>query len=477
MPIVSIITQPSANALKAAYRPIVFVVRATRTDAQPKPPVVFCDVYINNVFYKSQPKSMYSKLNVSNSDWTFDVSDSIQEALRAIPAAYAGASVSEAALASCKVFCRFRSSGFDSNGFTTSEGTAPIQRTSSSAPTSGTGTESNSFYVVNSTLKHTDIQDLGVYLDRLKTGTWKPDVFPITARPAKYFIGRESNDFFRIFDKNKSCYAALTIHYRSIGQSGFQSKTADLPQPSCTSAITDINISQMGSTMMFGWTYSGSPEAFKYRINTGPWLTTNATSVTNGSLDPGTYNFEVVPFCNCTEGTGLSQEFTVVDVGSLCGAIITAVTGVQSSPGNITFNWTNSGSPVSYNYRIDGGSWINTTSKPLPVHGLTSGAHTIEIVPKCSNGSLGTGSGGEFFSSDTAAYSVTEFNSANGNHKIQRSFDDFKTAIHYRIFCSATLSHQGPFTATFASGDLISPLVSGTGPHCATALSDVTFTP
>src|SRR5689334_16037008 len=109
MPIGAIISQPESNSLKAAYRPVVLRVAATKTDNSAQPPVVYCDIYFNDVYYKSISKSQYTVLNLSNSEWQFDIQDAAQEYLKKFLGNNGEAAVVEATTIITKVFCRFRS--------------------------------------------------------------------------------------------------------------------------------------------------------------------------------------------------------------------------------------------------------------------------------------------------------------------------------------------------------------------------------
>lgn len=68
MPIQSIIQQPATNSLNAAYQPIVLRVQATSATNDPIPPVVYCDIYVNGVFYRSLSNTQYAQLNDTNSE-------------------------------------------------------------------------------------------------------------------------------------------------------------------------------------------------------------------------------------------------------------------------------------------------------------------------------------------------------------------------------------------------------------------------
>lgn len=477
MPILSIISQPATKSLNAAYRPVTFLVKAQATNGTAKAPVVYCDVYTNGVYFKTLAKTQYDKLNSSDTDWRFDIQDIVQEVLKKYLSSYGGITVEEATTVSARIFCRFRSSGIDTNGFIQSEGFAPIQGTSSAAPVPGTGVQTNEFFVINATLDHEDNQNLATNLAQFKTGTWAASAYPLTRRPAGCLICYNDNDYFPFFDAEKSCYQTLHINYRFRDQSLWRTNSVSIPAQPCTAAIGVISQVQFGNTVTISWTYTGTPEGFLYRMDGGPWIITSNTSVDFTTLADGAHEFDVKAFCNCAETVQESLYFTKVAASATCSSAITALGGTQTGIGSISIPVTATGAPPSFRYRVDGGAWIDTASNPIAITSLTAGGHFIEVFPVCANGALGTGFSGNFTINSTAIYSVINFNAANGNHNIQRSFDDGKTNVNYRIFCSGTTTFQGPFNAAFTTGLLISGLISGTGPHCNTAMTDKVFTP
>jgi hypothetical protein len=223
MPISSIITQPSSNSINAAYRPIVFVVRATETDSTPIPPVVYCDIYINSVFYKTLSKNQYYSLASGASDWLFDIQDACQEMLKSNISPNGESSIVLDLGPLINVQCKFRSSGIDTNGFVLAEDTAPIQGTGSVDPTSGTGTASNSIIVINSTLQHNQNQNLLTHLNSYKTGTWNASTFPLTHRTDNYRVCKRSSDYFPIL----SAFVpdCIRIHYKVKGSSTYTTES------------------------------------------------------------------------------------------------------------------------------------------------------------------------------------------------------------------------------------------------------------
>jgi hypothetical protein len=230
MPIISIITQPETSELKAAYRPVVLIVRAARTDDNSRPPVVYCDIYIDEVFYKTQEKTQFIGLNNNNSDWQFDIQDACQEVLDKKLATNPMSVILPVPEIMKPVFCKFRSSGLNGDGFIESEGTAPIQGTGSHAPVAGDGTQSHTFYIVNSALQHEQNQNLSTHLTfHKKNSLWGPTTYPLSHRPNGYKIGPSDADVFPIIHLGEHPLQCLILNYRLKGQRQFHSTRFCLP--------------------------------------------------------------------------------------------------------------------------------------------------------------------------------------------------------------------------------------------------------
>lgn len=224
MPIVSITSQPLTDSLNAAYRPIALTARAKRTDNTSTPPVVYCDIYINTIFYKTIAKSQPQTINVSDSDWFFDVQDACQEVFDKPISPNGGSAFYVTNSIFASVFCKFRSSGFDSDGFIVPENTAPIQGTGLNPPVSGTGTQSHTFFVVNSVLQHVDNPDLATHLDSYKVGTWDTTTYPLTHRTDNYRVCPTASDYFPIFRMSPppDC---IRLYYKYRGDSSYTVRT------------------------------------------------------------------------------------------------------------------------------------------------------------------------------------------------------------------------------------------------------------
>lgn len=238
MPIISIISQPSINDLKAAYRPVILRVSATRTDGNATPPVVYCDIYVNGIFYKSTEKTQYSKLNTTNSEWQFDISDPVQEVLKAFLPPNGGSTILPASPVMALIYCKFRSSGYSSEGFMVPEGTVPVQATGTNPAVPGTGTQSNSFYVPNSVLQHEQNQNLAAHLNYYKTGNWAGNVYPLSHRRDGYKVCKGDNDYFPLISLSDKDISCVKINYKLKGSNTLYSQSTCSEPVACAGIIS-----------------------------------------------------------------------------------------------------------------------------------------------------------------------------------------------------------------------------------------------
>lgn len=148
-------------------------------------------------------------------------------------------------------------------------------------------------------------------------------------------------------------------------------------------------------TVRFAWIGSdldGLVRTYHYRMDSGPWVTTNHTSVWFLDLQNGTYRFQVA----AEDDDGIwdpspdSRQFTVLlnqppDTQILSGP--NATTRIR----DVTFVWQGSdpdGYVVSYDLRLDGGSWSSTTATSVSYTNLTSGNHTFEVRSRDNKGDV-----------------------------------------------------------------------------------------
>ena len=199
-PSFEIIQQPTNNKIKAAYRPIVFKVEYLNN-----PPVVYCDIYFNNIYYKSLSKTNPQLDNI----YLFDISDACQEYLKSELAPINGTNANIPENYYTDVYCKFRTSVIDIwRGFITPQEIIPIQGTYNSEPIAGSGLQSNTFYVINAVLQHENNQDLESHL---QTFSQNNTILELTHRPEKYKICKDDSDYFSIVNKDLSEITSVQI--------------------------------------------------------------------------------------------------------------------------------------------------------------------------------------------------------------------------------------------------------------------------
>lgn len=355
MPIGTFILQPSANSINAAYRPIVISVRATRTDANPRPPVVYCDIYFNDVFYKTLEKTQYSSLAVAYSVWDFDIQDAAQEYLKKFLAANGEQTIKEATLVVSKALCKFRSSGIDADGFIAPEGTAPIQGTGDNDPVAGTGDSTNAFYIVNATLQHDDNQSLPAHLSAFKKRTWGPATWPLSHRPDNTKICMDDSDSFPIIHGGANDLSCLILNYQYIGQSTFHKITNCLITacPLVTNLESAV-VDNGNGTQTFTFTFDALSGAvtllnIQYRSagTSDPWTDHSGSTASPRTVTVplGLYDFRFI-----TSGSCAAQTSDALLGLGITGAVCTPVdiVGAPALPD------ATEGSVYSYSFNLTG---------------------------------------------------------------------------------------------------------------------------
>jgi hypothetical protein len=315
MPITAITSQPAGNSLNAAYRPIVFQVTATPTTGTGVPPVVYCDIYFGGIYYKSLSRT----IPLSTGAWQFDIQDAAQEYLRKYLAPNGGANLYNAAPAMTRVYCRFRSSATDFNGFVQPESTAPVQGTGSNLPIAGTGVQSNTLYVVNSTLQHEDNQDLATHLNGNKSGTWNAVTFPLTHRPMRHRLHIGNSDYFPIAYVGDSPVKCIRLYYRYKGQTNYLTVTKCFDNP-CPAIFPITAASPVDSTtqqLLFTWNampyyVTGMKIEYRKEGTTGDWsiliTDANPTITITVNAPRGVYDIWFTAIGNCQgERTGYNN--------------------------------------------------------------------------------------------------------------------------------------------------------------------------
>lgn len=215
---INLMSQPAADSINAAYKPIQFLLEVNQLPTGPATPapVVYADLYFDGVYYSSISVTDYEVLAIwifVFNLYTFDIQDKVQEYLKSrFERMYESTDgdIDNFDAYSCSVRVEFRESYVDGNGFVQTYGTTPVQGTKYTAPVSGAGTvASNTFYVLNATLRHEDAPDLSTHLAGYKEPfqtthalSHRPNNIPsagFRVGEGKYYVCAEDNDFIFAF--------------------------------------------------------------------------------------------------------------------------------------------------------------------------------------------------------------------------------------------------------------------------------------
>lgn len=235
---VALLSYPDTDEVRFAYRPIVFQVIANQnpTSSQPSP-VVFCDVYFDNVYYGTISSTDYEVAGASVIwfyIYTFDIQDMLQEYLNSNFARVFELNAlgdQENPLYekySTKVRAEFREGYIDAQGFTQVYGTAPTKGSKYVAPVSGAGTAvSTDFYVINGTVRHRDYFlpafHFYDYMDPFQQSlqlTHRPNTIAYANKViggGKYYVTREDHDYLFWFSNGfaPTWYVSVVVKYKN----------------------------------------------------------------------------------------------------------------------------------------------------------------------------------------------------------------------------------------------------------------------
>jgi hypothetical protein len=136
-------------------------------------------------------------------------------------------------------------------------------------------------------------------------------------------------------------------------------------------------------------------------LDGGAWIGTTETSVTLLALSEGSHTIEVRGLCGCANGTIAEEDFNIVAPSSACSSVVTITAVSQNGSGSASVSFTSTGPATSWQYAVDGGSFVAVPSNPFNITGLSIDSHSVEVRPVCTGGAIGT--------SDTALFDITEY--------------------------------------------------------------------
>lgn len=188
--------QPESGKILAAYQQILINAEITANIFPPITPVVYCDIYINDTFYRTLSKSFYNSKTSLVANYIFDIKRPLQDYLKQIYPSFAGSTVVLSDITS--VYVKIRLSFYNSDNLLVQDDPIPIQATDTTIAVAGAGYESNHFYVVNAKLKFTDNQDFATHTTYFRPSGWVIGSYPLTHRGQDYEVTLNDSDYYPI---------------------------------------------------------------------------------------------------------------------------------------------------------------------------------------------------------------------------------------------------------------------------------------
>lgn len=450
-------SQPATNGLYAAYRPIPIII----TTPWPIPSVVYCDIYVNGVYFRTEEKTQ-SKSIVStvSSTFEFDIQDASQEVLKKVLGACGGDDYIDANNLIASVYVKVRLGLPDGDGFVTSDALEPIQGTGTTTPVAGGGTQSNTFIIVNCVLQHEDSQDLFTHLSSYRKGTWDDDSVPLTHRPDNLEVQKEDSDYFPIITGLvPKCY---TLFYKPFGATSYSNIPWCPPPPPCVPVtISSFTMADANEGVLYSQSIPLSGTApFSITSSTIPGWMSAAISGTNlvlsGTPSSGDVDEDVSISVTVENACGTEVFTDTIDVivAPPCVPIDSDVSpdlpdGVIGT--DYVFDWAMSGTaPFTINSLVKP-SWMTVTvsGSTLQFRGTpTTAATDLTIsmeITNCTDGSLLIDTAIDVLASDTGVASMS-INNIYGSTGV-------------------TIEMVSPFFYYLSSGDSF-PLAPGQSANC-----------
>lgn len=213
---VSIVVQPELNQIQSAYKPLLIGCEATTIDGN-IPPIVYCDVYINAVYYRTFISTKANK----NNQFIFDIQDAVQEKLSFFLPPIDGNKICINNASLIDVFVKIRTAKFNSSGLIESEQIAPIPETEDSIAVIGQGFQSNKFQAINLLIQHEENQDVNALLENYKTNQWNDEALPLTKRHEINYLTNNQCSYFPFLSEKS--IKKIRMHVKFKGNSDIKS--------------------------------------------------------------------------------------------------------------------------------------------------------------------------------------------------------------------------------------------------------------
>jgi chitodextrinase len=137
--------------------------------------------------------------------------------------------------------------------------------------------------------------------------------------------------------------------------------------------VTNLTSSKSDTTATFYWIGVVGATGYRWSINGISYNYILGTSVLITGLTPNTaYTFHVYPIYNSGDGSScvVTQNFTTTNVAGDCAAPANLVLDNETAT-SFRATWDAVAGASGYEYQVNGGGWVNTTSTTVVVNGLT----------------------------------------------------------------------------------------------------------
>jgi hypothetical protein len=182
---------------------------------KPNPPVVYLDIYIEKVFYRTICKTLPLESTIGDATYRFDIQDICQEVLSSPPPTLEQNVISWVDGPFKTVNCKARFGYINDDGFIACDDKAPVQGTGTKPAREGDGLQAESFFILNATLQHLHNQNVMVHMKYLKQiptlGTNL--IVPATHRKKPHRVCRNAADVYPIVSTSPNGIRGMRIEY------------------------------------------------------------------------------------------------------------------------------------------------------------------------------------------------------------------------------------------------------------------------
>lgn len=249
---ITIVSQPSLN-IYTAYNPVLYQILAITSGAL-VPPIVYCDVYFDGIYYSTIANTGYSAMVGPFGQFEFDIQSKCQEYLRSVILTDEMAG-GDMAGHSYEVSVLFRDTEYDTEGLITSTYTAPVAGTLFEAPVAGDGEPSDTFWIINGHTRRVDptaAQDHINFISPQYFGGFCYG-FNLSHRPnqystysykygsGKYYVGRYDRDILAFFTPGNIVSASAFVVVYAVYKNGTTANQTKLFSTLPYTNITNTN--------------------------------------------------------------------------------------------------------------------------------------------------------------------------------------------------------------------------------------------